>query len=381
MSIFRLVLKKIFILFKQLLKKMLTMDPEKRITLDKAMEDPYFFESPLPSTEDVFEGKPIPYPKRTFVNDEEEKKNLQQQQQQQQQIQLPVNVTQAQQHLPQPAPQHVTTQSQQPYQYPLQQTQRFVQQSQSSDCNQPRLLNPPQQTLTQSQLSTQQLMKTEPLNHPNVAVPEHLFVSERLMRRAFPAMTDEHREELRKIRVDLEKWWQRRENKKKDANFSENTNFSPKTPPLLSTTVEAWLSNAKVTPKTKREFEHHQRVLKEWMQKDRGQSGDGYLALMKPLPDYESIKRHAAPAAARAITAESFRQIPPGVPQHLSGNASQQWTNGLNGSQIPRPQIPRPQVPAARVQNGEQHHAALMDLLKRSPETPPSKKPRSGKKR
>ncbi|XP_032878693.1 cyclin-dependent kinase 8 isoform X4 [Amblyraja radiata] len=67
-----------------LLQKLLTMDPTKRITSEQAMQDPYFLEDPLP-TSDVFAGCQIPYPKREFLTEDEpddkgEKKNQQQQQ-------------------------------------------------------------------------------------------------------------------------------------------------------------------------------------------------------------------------------------------------------------------------------------------------------------
>uniref|UniRef100_A0AC35TLG7 Protein kinase domain-containing protein n=1 Tax=Rhabditophanes sp. KR3021 TaxID=114890 RepID=A0AC35TLG7_9BILA len=58
-----------------LLQKLLTMDPMKRISAQTAMEDEYFKESP-PTTQDVFNGLPIPYPKREFLNDEEGKDPL-----------------------------------------------------------------------------------------------------------------------------------------------------------------------------------------------------------------------------------------------------------------------------------------------------------------
>eukprot|EP00070_Physeter_catodon_P046729 XP_028353623.1 cyclin-dependent kinase 8 isoform X1 [Physeter catodon] len=67
-----------------LLQKLLTMDPIKRITSEQAMQDPYFLEDPLP-TSDVFAGCQIPYPKREFLTEEEPDdkgdKNHQQQQQ------------------------------------------------------------------------------------------------------------------------------------------------------------------------------------------------------------------------------------------------------------------------------------------------------------
>ncbi|XP_072102589.1 cyclin-dependent kinase 19 isoform X3 [Mobula birostris] len=71
-----------------LLQKLLTMDPTKRITSEQALQDPYFLEEPLPTT-DVFAGCQIPYPKREFLNEDEpeekgDKQNPQQTQQHQQ---------------------------------------------------------------------------------------------------------------------------------------------------------------------------------------------------------------------------------------------------------------------------------------------------------
>lgn len=57
-----------------LLQKLLLMDPNKRITSEQAMQDPYFQEDPLP-TQDVFAGCPIPYPKREFLTDEDQDDN------------------------------------------------------------------------------------------------------------------------------------------------------------------------------------------------------------------------------------------------------------------------------------------------------------------
>ncbi|XP_058964754.2 cyclin-dependent kinase 8 isoform X2 [Pocillopora verrucosa] len=54
----------------QLLAKLLVMDPNKRITSDQALQDPYFKEEPLP-TPDAFGGMTIPYPKREFLNDDD----------------------------------------------------------------------------------------------------------------------------------------------------------------------------------------------------------------------------------------------------------------------------------------------------------------------
>uniref|UniRef100_A0A8C5DFE3 cyclin-dependent kinase n=1 Tax=Gouania willdenowi TaxID=441366 RepID=A0A8C5DFE3_GOUWI len=53
-----------------LLQRLLTMDPNKRITSEQALQDPYFLEEPLPTT-DVFAGCQIPYPKREFLNEDE----------------------------------------------------------------------------------------------------------------------------------------------------------------------------------------------------------------------------------------------------------------------------------------------------------------------
>ena len=57
----------------KLLKKMLIMDPTKRITSEQAMSNEYFKMEPLP-TQDVFGNLPIPYPKREFLSKEEEEK-------------------------------------------------------------------------------------------------------------------------------------------------------------------------------------------------------------------------------------------------------------------------------------------------------------------
>ncbi|PWA27460.1 hypothetical protein CCH79_00000306 [Gambusia affinis] len=68
-----------------LLQKLLTMDPTKRITSEQALQDAYFLEEPLPTT-DVFAGCQIPYPKREFLNeDEPEEKTDKNQTQQHQQ--------------------------------------------------------------------------------------------------------------------------------------------------------------------------------------------------------------------------------------------------------------------------------------------------------
>lgn len=71
-----------------LLQKLLLMDPNKRITSEQAMQDPYFQEDPVP-TSDVFAGFAIPYPKREFLteDDQEDKSDNKQRQNQQHQQQ------------------------------------------------------------------------------------------------------------------------------------------------------------------------------------------------------------------------------------------------------------------------------------------------------
>jgi len=56
----------------QLLTRFLVMDPNKRITSEQAMQDPYFSEDPK-HCRDVFDGMPIPYPKRKFLSDDDSK--------------------------------------------------------------------------------------------------------------------------------------------------------------------------------------------------------------------------------------------------------------------------------------------------------------------
>ncbi|XP_071334527.1 cyclin-dependent kinase 19 isoform X2 [Trachinotus anak] len=67
-----------------LLQKLLTMDPTKRITSEQALQDPYFLEDPLPTT-DVFAGCQIPYPKREFLNEDEPEEKTEKNQTQQHQ--------------------------------------------------------------------------------------------------------------------------------------------------------------------------------------------------------------------------------------------------------------------------------------------------------
>nr|XP_014088657.1 cyclin-dependent kinase 8 [Bactrocera oleae] len=67
-----------------LLQKLLLMDPNKRITSEQAMQDPFFQEDPLP-TQDVFAGTPIPYPKREFLTDDDQEDKADNKRQQQQQ--------------------------------------------------------------------------------------------------------------------------------------------------------------------------------------------------------------------------------------------------------------------------------------------------------
>lgn len=57
-----------------LLQRLLLMDPNKRITSEQAMQDPYFTEEPLP-TSDVFAGYTIPYPKREFLTEDDQEDN------------------------------------------------------------------------------------------------------------------------------------------------------------------------------------------------------------------------------------------------------------------------------------------------------------------
>ncbi|PZC76651.1 cyclin-dependent kinase 8 isoform X1 [Helicoverpa armigera] len=81
-----------------LLQRLLLMDPNRRITSEQAMQDPYFTEDPLP-TQDVFAGCPIPYPKREFLTDDDQedksdskaRQNQQQQQPNTQQNQVQAN--------------------------------------------------------------------------------------------------------------------------------------------------------------------------------------------------------------------------------------------------------------------------------------------------
>ncbi|XP_077343238.1 cyclin-dependent kinase 19 isoform X1 [Lithobates pipiens] len=62
-----------------LLQKLLTMDPTKRITSEQSLQDLYFQEDPLP-TSDVFAGCQIPYPKREFLNEDEPEEKAEKQQ-------------------------------------------------------------------------------------------------------------------------------------------------------------------------------------------------------------------------------------------------------------------------------------------------------------
>lgn len=96
-----------------LLSKLLLMDPMKRITSETAMQDPYFYEDPLPVS-DVFAGySSIPYPKREFITDEEpdDKANDNKQQMQAQHAQQQQHQTHVQQQRG-PQPQQQTHQHQ-----------------------------------------------------------------------------------------------------------------------------------------------------------------------------------------------------------------------------------------------------------------------------
>lgn len=54
------------------MQKFLTMDPNKRITAEQALSECYFQEEPIP-TPDVFGDQKIPYPKREFISDDNDK--------------------------------------------------------------------------------------------------------------------------------------------------------------------------------------------------------------------------------------------------------------------------------------------------------------------
>ncbi|XP_072499149.1 cyclin-dependent kinase 19 isoform X3 [Notamacropus eugenii] len=95
-----------------LLQKLLTMDPTKRITSEQALQDPYFQEDPLP-TSDVFAGCQIPYPKREFLNEDEPEEKGDKNQQQQNQHQQQTAPQQPQPAAPPPPPQQQQQQQQQ----------------------------------------------------------------------------------------------------------------------------------------------------------------------------------------------------------------------------------------------------------------------------
>uniref|UniRef100_A0A5F8H986 cyclin-dependent kinase n=1 Tax=Monodelphis domestica TaxID=13616 RepID=A0A5F8H986_MONDO len=95
-----------------LLQKLLTMDPTKRITSEQALQDPYFQEDPLP-TSDVFAGCQIPYPKREFLNEDEPEEKGDKNQQQQNQHQQQTAPQQPQQAVPPPPPPQPQPQQQQ----------------------------------------------------------------------------------------------------------------------------------------------------------------------------------------------------------------------------------------------------------------------------
>ncbi|XP_044532637.1 cyclin-dependent kinase 19 isoform X2 [Gracilinanus agilis] len=95
-----------------LLQKLLTMDPTKRITSEQALQDPYFQEDPLP-TSDVFAGCQIPYPKREFLNEDEPEEKGDKNQQQQNQHQQQTAPQQPQQAAPPPPPPQPQQQQQQ----------------------------------------------------------------------------------------------------------------------------------------------------------------------------------------------------------------------------------------------------------------------------
>ncbi|CAF0782580.1 unnamed protein product [Didymodactylos carnosus] len=57
-----------------LLSKLLNMDPNKRITAEQSLDDPFFKKEPYPHN-DSFYGSTIPYPNRDFIFDDEENTN------------------------------------------------------------------------------------------------------------------------------------------------------------------------------------------------------------------------------------------------------------------------------------------------------------------
>ncbi|CAF0919659.1 unnamed protein product [Rotaria sordida] len=60
-----------------LMKRFLTFDPNKRITAEQALTDPFFKQSPLPH-QDAFHGMEIPYGKREFIIEDEDQQQQQQ---------------------------------------------------------------------------------------------------------------------------------------------------------------------------------------------------------------------------------------------------------------------------------------------------------------
>ncbi|XP_021701242.1 cyclin-dependent kinase 8 isoform X3 [Aedes aegypti] len=106
-----------------LLQKLLLMDPNKRITSEQAMQDPYFSEDPMP-TADVFAGCPIPYPKREFLTDEDQDDKGESKRQQQQQQQQQANHQNQQQNQQQQANQQNQQSQQQQQQQQMQQQQQ-----------------------------------------------------------------------------------------------------------------------------------------------------------------------------------------------------------------------------------------------------------------
>lgn len=146
-----------------LLQRLLLMDPNKRITSEQAMQDPYFTEDPLP-TSDVFAGYAIPYPKREFLTEDDQEDNKsdqkrqQQNQQQQQQNQTQQQQMQQNQRQQNHQQQQQNQQQQAMQQQQMQQQQMQQQQLQQQQMQQQQIQMQQQQTQQQQQFVNQQHM-------------------------------------------------------------------------------------------------------------------------------------------------------------------------------------------------------------------------------
>nr|CAH8862263.1 unnamed protein product [Trichobilharzia regenti] len=153
-----------------LLRRLLTMDPVKRLSAAEAMEDTYFKEGEKPN-DDVFGNLPIPYPKREFISDDDadEKqtgadKNVTQptQQQQQQTAAGAGGGGASRQTAAHPTGMH--THAHQSQQQQQQQSQQQQQQRGNSGA-QPQLPPPPPTTTTQQQSQQQRAGGNQPPTH------------------------------------------------------------------------------------------------------------------------------------------------------------------------------------------------------------------------